>query len=90
MDRLKFIMSGVWEFLKPIITVFLSDMGPLLIKATTAAVEEMANTTMSGDEKRSAAFEAIQRTMLSEGFDVASHVINATIETAVAKLKADA
>ena len=89
MDKFKFLMSGLWDFLKPIIRVFLSDIGPVLISAATAAVAEMAKTELSGDEKKSAAFQAVQNAMIAEGATVATHVINATIESAVAKLKAD-
>lgn len=90
MEKLKFLMSGLWSFLQPIIKVFLSDIGPVLISAATAAVAEMAATDKTGDEKKAAAVAAVTSALTSQGVTVATHLINTTIETAVAKLKADA
>lgn len=89
MDKLKFLMSGLWSFLQPIIKVFLSDIGPVLISATTAAVAQLANENMTGEQKKEAAFAAVQNALIAEGATVATHVINTTIETAVAKLKSE-
>ena len=89
MDKLRFLMSELWLFLQPIIKVFLSDIGPILISTATAAVAEMSKTDMTGAEKKEAAFNAIKSALMKEGIKVASHIINTTIETAVAKLKVE-
>ena len=89
MDKLKFLMSGLWSFLQPIIKVFLSEIGPILISTATAAVAEMSKTGMTGEQKKEAAFNAIKAALIKDGIKVASHIINTTIETAVAKLKVE-
>ena len=89
MDKLKFLMSGLWTFLRPIIKVFLSDIGPILISTATAVVSEMAKTDMSGKQKKEAAFNVMEEMLGNQGIKVATHIINTTIETAVAKLKVE-
>jgi hypothetical protein len=89
MDKLRFLMSELWLFLQPIIKVFLSDIGPILISTATAVVSEMAKTDMTGEQKKEAAFNAIKAALMKEGIQVATHLINTTIETAVAKLKVE-
>ena len=88
LTQLKFIGSKVWEFLRPLIVILLSNVGPALISAATAAVaaaEAMPNAT--GDEKKAAATAAALAILKSKGVEVGTAVLNAAIENAVVALK---
>ncbi len=88
-EKLKFIASGAWAFLRPIILIFLSQAGPILIAAATEAVAAAASLPASatGEQRREAAFNIILREVTAKGISVGTSVINACIEAAVIKLK---
>jgi hypothetical protein len=92
-EKIKFITSSAWDFLRPFIAIFLSQIGPILVQAATAAVAAQAQRAISGAEKRDGAYGAIEGQLLQAGFavgtDVTTSMINAAIEAAVAKLKAE-
>ena len=89
MDKIKFLLSGLWVFLQPIIKILLSTYGPILIKAATSAVEAMAKTNLPGEQKKDEAFKAIEGALIKEGITATTSVINMVIELAVAKLNSD-
>jgi hypothetical protein len=92
LEKLKFITSSAWHFLRPLIAIFLTQVGPILAQAATAAVADQAGRAVAGYEKRAGAYTDIERQLLTAGIavgtDVTSSMINAAIEAAVLKLKA--
>jgi hypothetical protein len=89
MEKVKFMMSGVYAFLRPFIIILLSEGGKILMKAAQEAVTtvalNMAGST--GAEKRDAAFAIIQQHLTTAGIPMATVVINSAIEAAVVRLK---
>jgi hypothetical protein len=88
-EKLKFIASGAWTFLRPIILVFISQAGPILIQAATRAVAAAASMPASAtnSQRRDMAFNMIAGEVASKGISVGTAVINACLEAAVVKLK---
>ena len=87
-EKLKFLSSSVWDFLRPLIAILLSSVGPILIEAATNAVlaaQQIPNAT--GDEKRAAATKAVVEVLTKKGFEVGVAVVNAAVENAVVALK---
>ena len=86
---IKLFFSNVWDFLLPLIKVFLSQAGPILAKAATEAVTAVAINygTSDGETKRQAAFTMIQSNLINQGIQLGSSTVNMAIEAAVAKLK---
>jgi len=89
MDKIKFIFSGVFEFLKPFIKILLTQSGVILMKATQETVQAIATNMQDkeGHEKREVAFNLISNRLQESGIELASVVINSAIEAAVLKLK---
>lgn len=89
---LKMWLGKVWEFLKPMLTVFLSQAGQILAAAALRAVKAVAENygKEDGAVKRDAAFVMIREDLRAQGITLGASVINMAIETAVQKLKADA
>lgn len=86
-DKIKFIASGLWDFLAPFIRILLSQFGRILAEAAMEAVRLMAESGMSGAEKREQAFKIIEQTIKAKGMQASATVINMAIEAAVLKLK---
>jgi len=89
-EKMKFILSELWSFLQPLIRHLLSDAGTILAQAAMAAVTAVA-AEMSGasnEEKRQAAFEKILDDLKTSGIQLGASVINAALEAAVVKMKA--
>ena len=86
-EKLKFFVSAVYEFLKRVIAIFMSEVGALLAKVAMEAVKMMMNKDIPNSEKRDAAFEYIKGELLSKGIAIGSSVIYLAIEIAVQKLK---
>lgn len=87
MDKLKFIMSNAWTFLKPFVKVLLSTIGPILMELALEAVKSAAATSMANDTKREYAFNKIANNLASNGLKVSNSVINTALEVAVQKIK---
>lgn len=91
-EKLKLITSGVWNFLRPLIAVFLSSVGPILAEAAAAAVRAQAGKSISNTAKRNNAYSMILVDLRSKGVEVGAQVteagVNAAIEAAVLGLKA--
>ena len=86
-SKIKFVMSGVWGFLNPIINIFMSKSGEALADIALSAVYAVATTDMTNSEKRDAAFKMILENMKAKGLEVTGSVINLAIEAALQKLK---
>jgi LL-H family phage holin len=87
-EWLKVIFGAIGTFLIPLIKRFLSDAGIALAAAATEVVQLLADTTMTGDEKRKEAFRLIVERLKAKGITLSSSLIYAAIEAAVQKLKA--
>jgi hypothetical protein len=90
-ERLKVLFSDVWGFLAPFLRLFLTDAGRLLASSAMEVVTEIAETMLDkdGEEKRRAAFIRISDDLRSGGIRLGASVINAAIEAAVQRLRAD-
>jgi hypothetical protein len=91
-EKIKFLASSMWEFLKPFIKIFLTDFGPVLAAAAMAAVvaTESNLTGATGIDKRNAAYAQIVKELELKGIVLGTQVtvsmINAAIEAAVQRL----
>jgi hypothetical protein len=87
-EKLKFIMSDAWLFLRPFILVLLSQGGRLLMSAALEAAQAANNRKgATGAQKRDAAFTLIVEKLASSGMEMTAAVVNQAIEAAVLKLK---
>ena len=95
LERLKLITSSLWGFLAPFVKIFLSAMGPALAKAALAAVmnTEKYYAGEPGATKRDEAYKMIVSDLTRQGIEIGAQVtgsmVNAAIEAAVQKLKAE-
>lgn len=89
-EKVKFLASSMWTFLRPLIRVFLASIGPLLATAAQSAVAAAAAKAISSTEKRDFAFKEIvlqlERQGFKQGEDFTGRMVNAAIEAAVAGL----
>ena len=90
-EKMKFLASGMWDFLRPLIRVFLSNIGPVLAAAATTAVQVAAVKAIANTEKRDSAYKDILVELEKQGFklgaDFTESMVNAAIEAAVQGLK---
>lgn len=88
-EKLKFIFSELWEFLKPIIKILMSEAGKALAEAAQVAVKTVAeNLSGKGNgEKQQTAFRLIESTLKQKGIELGASAINMAIELAVQKMK---
>lgn len=91
MVKFKFMMSSIWAFLLPFVQILLTKGGIILASVAMEAVALVAESMKDaeGTEKKDVAFEIIKEKLKDQGIDLASSVINAAIEAAVLKLKAN-
>lgn len=87
-EKIKVMTSAVWDFLQPIVKILITETGKVLMQIAIDVVKSLAtNTTMSGSEKRDAAFKLISSELETKGMQVGVSVTNLAIEMAYAKLK---
>jgi hypothetical protein len=92
-DKIKVIMSSVWEFILPFAKQLMSKGGTLLAAAALEAVKTVANNGVgkSGAEKRDMAFNSIVENLKKEGLavgtDISTSLVNAAIEVALQRVK---
>jgi hypothetical protein len=90
-EKIKFMASGMWDFLRPLIRVFLSAIGPVLAQAASTAVQVAATKAITSAEKKDNAYSAIVVELEKQGFrygaDFSASMVNAAIEAAVQGLK---
>jgi hypothetical protein len=96
MTWLKLIFSRLGGFLKPFLQLFLSEIGPILAETATRAVQTVAQTATdseSDDDKRARAQKLILGQLRQRGIEIGAGVtismINAALEAAVQKVKAN-
>lgn len=89
MQKIKFFFSWLWTFLKPMIVVFLSELGRAVAEAATAAVIEAANLPegTTNEARRKTAFSLTSKTLTDAGLVARDSMINAAIEAALQALK---
>ena len=94
-ERLKLVFSKIWDFIAPFVKIFLSSAGQILGAVALQVVRNIAQDTtlVTDSDKRSAAFDAIVVDLKGKGIElglqVTTSMINAAIEAAVQKLKAE-
>lgn len=92
-DSFTAIWSDVWTFLHPLIRVFMSEAGQILGQIALQTVMDIAKdpsmVKSEGLAKRQAAFEKITAQLKDKGIVIAESMVNAAIEAAVQKAKAD-
>ncbi len=87
-DILKLVMSNVWIFLKPIVDLFMSEVGKALREVAIEAVGSLLSVdTLTNEEKRKEAFLIIVTRLKEKGIKLSDSVINMAIEVALQKLK---
>jgi LL-H family phage holin len=86
-EWIKIIFGAIGTFLIPLIKRFLTDGALALAAAATEVVTMLADTTMTGEDKRKEAFKLIVERLKAKGITLSSSLIYAAIEAAVAKLK---
>lgn len=88
MDKIRFLLSSVWDFLFPFIKVMITDAGNTLATAAYESVTIVAATCTdkTGPEKREIAFKRVAATLTTAGIVVSKAFINAAIEAAVIKI----
>lgn len=92
-DKIDAFFSDAWEFVAPLIRLFMSSAGQVLGQLALQAVMEIGKDPgmvgAGGLAKRQAAFDRIAQKAKEQGLVVAESMINAAIETAVQKAKSD-
>jgi|GEM_PF-2031093 len=94
-EKLKLMFSKIWDFIAPFVKIFLSSAGQILGSVALQVVRNIAQDTtlVTDSDKRSAAFDAIVVDLKGKGIElglqVTTSMINAAIEAAVQKLKAE-
>jgi len=90
-EKLKLIMTQVFDFLLPFISRFLTEAGQFALMAAFKYVPVIAMTMTGkdGDEKRKEVFRLIMEEAKAKGIELSTSLVNAAIEAAVAKFKKD-
>jgi hypothetical protein len=94
-EKFKLITSSIWNFLRPLIVLFLSEIGPILAKAAAAAVRSAAEARadqpgiVKREYARSIIVADLQRQGIEIGANLTESAVNAAIEAAVLGLKAE-
>lgn len=87
-EKIKAVTSSVWDFLQPIVKIFVTEAGKVLMQIAIDVVKSLAtNRDMSGSEKRDAAFKMISSELETKGIQVGVSITNLAIEMAYQKLK---
>lgn len=87
--KLKLMASNIWDFIKPVVLAFLSDVGSDLAEVALYAVKTLAESDLSDEEKRDQAVELIKAKLKEKGKEAKDSLINLAIEIAVQKLKSE-
>ena len=92
-DKIKLIAASIssdtWEFLKPLLKVYLTKAGKVLAIVALEAVKSVAASygDKDGATKRKAAFDIVRDNLTKQGIEMGTSFINAAIETAYIKYK---
>lgn len=71
------------SWLKYLLGLFIKDVAPILLKIVKSVVMDMANTDLSGEQKKAAAMAAVKAALIQAGVEVTDDVIDGAIEDAV-------
>lgn len=90
-EKIKFLLSGVWEFLRPLVAIFMTQAGRILADEALKVVAAVAASMGSadGDAKRQAAFDQLGENLKGRGIELGASTLYLAIETAYQKFKAD-
>lgn len=88
-EKVKLVLSDIWEFLEPFVLIFLTESGQIVAEVAFKVVVEIALTMgdADGETKRKAAYQIIVDELSDRGLTLGVSVINAAIEAAVQRLK---
>ncbi len=91
LNFLKNFFGGVWHFLLDYIHIALPEEKAIILKdlltLADPIVSDLNNQSLSGSQKRDAAFTAISAAILKIGKDVAASLVYLAVELAVQRLK---
>lgn len=97
MTKLRFILSSLWAFLLPVISVYMSPLGKVLLLAATEAVRRASGLPpqVSNVERQKVAYNNVVRAMQARGYYIEDpnnvlreSLVNTAIELALQDLKA--
>jgi hypothetical protein len=86
-ERMRFLASWAWAFLRPLIRELLSDRGRLLADVARQVVGDLEDSELSGPERRAVATERIRDHIREVWADVPSVLLHAVIEAAIVHLR---
>lgn len=86
-EKIKLAMTAVFEWLKPLIKIILTEIKEEGLELALEVVTSLASADMSNSEKREAAFSQLKAQLKAGGKEVADSLIYTMIELAVQKLK---
>jgi len=88
-EKLKFIMSKVFELLLPFLKRMTTDAGIFALEMAILYVPQINDSfkDKDGAEKRAEVFRLIKEAAQKKGIELADSIVNGAIEAAVAKLK---
>jgi hypothetical protein len=86
----RLLTSSVWDFIRPLLSQLLTEQGRMLVRLARDAVDLMEETELSGAEKREGAISMVRAALSEMGLHLRSHLVNAAIEAAVARLRGSA
>jgi glutathionylspermidine synthase len=87
-DRVKFLLSGVWKYMQPIVIIFLTKVGRMVIEAAAEYVRWAEENVEGGnEEKHSAVFNRIKEDLKSELKKFKDSWIDIAIKIAVEWMK---
>ncbi len=85
---IKLYMSKIWDFIYPMVLVFLKTEAPIIAAAAlkaVATVEQMSQGQLNGS-KANTAFGLIVKDLKTQSITISTQMINEMIEAAVRKL----
>lgn len=88
-ERLKFIFSQAWDFLRPLIVVLLTEGGLYFMQIANDAVQYAQSQGGTGAEKKDIAVQYFKDSFYGSGLEVGTSIMNSLIEAAVLRMKAN-
>lgn len=86
-DRVRFLASWAWSFLRPLIRELLSDRGERLAAVAREVVADLEDSSLPGSERREAAVQRIRTLLREEWADIPTLLLHAVIEAAVLRIR---
>jgi hypothetical protein len=85
---IRFLTSGLWDFLRPLISQLLTDQGraPRQIRQGSRGANG-GDAAIRDRQRGDGAFQMVRQLMSEMGIQVKTYLINAAIEAAVARLR---